>query len=108
MSLSLICHMSKFRNDPCHYILNLHVACHYASCHMWNLRKDHVDRSILGVKGHMFVCFHVQALHFLLIPTPTTWLFLERVPIPVIPIQGWTLLLCEKGGLIVKFEAPDL
>ena len=32
-----------------------HVACHYALCHMSNLRNAHVDLSILGVKGHMSV-----------------------------------------------------
>ena len=33
---------------------------------------------------------------------------LDRVPVPVIPIQGQTLLRCKKGGSILKFEAPNL
>ena len=34
----------------------------------------------------------------------------DRVPVPVIPIQGRTLLiiLCKNGGSILKFEAPNL
>ena len=50
-------------------------------------------------------------------------LLLDRVPVPVIPIQGWMLLQCKKkkkkkkkerekkkggGGSILKFEAPKL
>ena len=30
------------------------------------------------------------------------------LPVPVIPIQGRTLLRYEKGGSILKFEAPNL
>ena len=37
---------------------------------------------------------------------------LDRVPVPVIPIQGQTLHRCKKGGgggaSILKFEAPNL
>ena len=33
---------------------------------------------------------------------------LDRVPVPVIPIQGRTLLKCKNGGSIGKFEAPNL
>ena len=32
----------------------------------------------------------------------------DRVPVPVIPIQGRTLLQCKKCGSIRKFEAPYL
>ena len=28
------------------------VACHYALCHMSNLRNAHVTLSNLGIKGH--------------------------------------------------------
>ena len=38
----------------------------------------------------------------------TTTAVLDRVPNPVIPIQGRTLLQCKKGGSILKFEAPNL
>ena len=37
-----------------------------------------------------------------------TGLVLDRVPVPVIAIQGRTLLQCKKGGSILKFEAPNL
>ena len=33
---------------------------------------------------------------------------LDRVPVPVIPIQGRTLLQCKTCGSIRKFEAPYL
>ena len=33
---------------------------------------------------------------------------LDRVPVPVIPIHGQTLLQCKKCGSIQKFEAPYL
>ena len=29
----------------------------------------------------------------------------DRVPVPVIPIQGRTLLICKNGGSILKFES---
>ena len=35
-------------------------------------------------------------------------IMVDRVPIPVIPIQGWTLLNCKDGGSILKFEATNL
>ena len=33
---------------------------------------------------------------------------LDRVPVPVIPIQARTLHQLKKGGSILKFEAPNL
>ena len=48
-------HVSNFINEyvAYHYIFSPHVACHYALCHMWNLRNAHVALSILGLKGHL-------------------------------------------------------
>ena len=31
----------------------------------------------------------------------------NRVPVPVISIQEWTLRPCKTGKLIVKFKAPN-
>ena len=33
---------------------------------------------------------------------------IDRVPVPVIAIQGRTLLWCKKDGSIMKFETPNL